>query len=73
MAKGELQDEMQKESNLLNSLNRRRKIDMSLFLSNNGRKRASFPLHRKGSKRKCYFANCEVDEIIEAFLNHCDS
>lgn len=46
---------------------------MKMLLSNNSRKMAGFPLHRKKTKKKRFFTRCEASETIDAFLNYCNS
>lgn len=45
---------------------------MKMLLSNNSRKMAGVPLHRKKDKRKRFFTRCEADETIKAFLEYCN-
>ena len=45
---------------------------MKMLLSNNSRKMAGLPLHRKKDKRKRSFTRCEADETIKAFLDYCN-
>lgn len=45
---------------------------MKMLLSNNSRKMAGLPLHRKIRKKR-FFTRCEADETIKAFLNYCNS
>lgn len=45
---------------------------MKMLLSNNSRKIAGLPLHRKKDKRKRSFTCCEADETIKAFLDYCN-
>ena len=42
-----------------------------MLLSNNSRKMAGVPLHRKTSKKKRFHTRVEADETIEAFLDYC--
>lgn len=44
----------------------------NMLLTNNSRRRAGLPTHRKHDSRKRYFTRCEIEEIIEAFCNWCD-
>lgn len=43
-----------------------------MLLTNNSRKYAGLPLHRKKDKRKRYYTRCEASETIAAFLEYCD-
>ncbi len=45
---------------------------MKMLLSNNSRKIAGLPLHRKKGKRKRFFTRCEFDETVKAFLDYCN-
>ena len=45
---------------------------MQMLLTNNSRKMAGLPLHRKTNKRKRYFTRCEAMETIGAFLDYCN-
>ena len=45
---------------------------MEMLLTNNSRKMAGLPLHRKTNKRKRYFTRCEAMETIGAFLDYCN-
>lgn len=46
---------------------------MKMLLTNNSRKMAGLPLHRKKDKRKRFFTRYDADEVIEAFLNYCNA
>ena len=43
-----------------------------MLLTNNERKMAGLPLHRKTSKGKRYHTRCEAWETIGAFLDYCN-
>lgn len=43
-----------------------------MLLSNNSRRRAGLPTHRKHDRRKRYFTRKEAAETVEAFLNYCN-
>ena len=45
---------------------------MKMLLTNNSRKTAGLPLHRKTNKKKRYFTRCEVMETFNAFLDYCN-
>lgn len=45
---------------------------MKMLLTNNSRKMAGLPLHRKKDKRKRFFTRCNADEVIDAFLDYCN-
>ena len=45
---------------------------MKMLLSNNSRKMAGLPLHRKKNKKKRFFTRCEACETIGAFLDYCN-
>ena len=47
-------------------------MNMEMLLTNNSRKMAGLPLHRKTNKRKRYFTRCEAMETIGAFLDYCN-
>ena len=46
---------------------------MKMLLTNNARKMAGLPLHRKSNKRKRYFTRNEVMETFDAFLDYVNS
>lgn len=45
-------------------------MEMNMLLTNNSRKMAGLPLHRKSDKRKRYFTRCEAMETVGAFLDY---
>ena len=43
-----------------------------MLLTNNQRKMAGLPLHRKLNGNKRYKTRCEASEAIDAFLDYCN-
>ena len=58
------------ESNI--RVQEKRRFVMKMLLTNNSRKMAGLPLHRKKDKRKRFFTRCNADEVIDAFLDYCN-
>lgn len=46
---------------------------VTMYLSNNSRKLAGLPMHRKKNAKKRFYTRCEGMEIIAAFLQYCES
>ena len=43
---------------------------MKILLTNNSRKMAGLPLHRKSNKGKRYLTRCENMEVFMAFIDY---
>lgn len=43
-----------------------------MLLSNNQRKLAGIPMHRKKNRRKRIYTRCEAIEAISAFIDYCN-
>ena len=43
-----------------------------MLLSNNQRKLAGIPMHRKKDRRKRFYTRCEALEAIDAFIDYCN-
>lgn len=46
---------------------------VTMYLSNNSRKLAGLPMHRKKNAKKRFYTRCEGMETIAAFLQYCES
>lgn len=46
---------------------------VTMHLSNNSRKLAGLPMHRKKNAKKRFYTRCEGMETIAAFLQYCES
>ena len=46
---------------------------VKMYLSNNSRKLAGLPMHRKKNAKKRFYTRCEGMETIAAFLQYCES
>lgn len=47
--------------------------NVKMYLSNNSRKLAGLPMHRKKNAKKRFYTRCEGMETIDAFLRYCES
>lgn len=47
--------------------------NVKMYLSNNSRKLAGLPMHRKKNAKKRFYTRCEGMETIAAFLQYCES
>lgn len=48
-----------------------RKCGMKMLFTNNSRKLAGRPLHRKKNKKRRWYTRNKADETIDAFLDYC--
>lgn len=46
---------------------------IKMYLTNNSRRMAGLPLHRKKNARRRYLTRCEGLETIDAFIRYCES
>ena len=49
----------------------RRMSGMKMLFTNNSRKLAGRPLHRKKNKKRRWYTRNKADETIDAFLDYC--